>query len=338
MLTERRAAILGMVVSEYISTAEPVSSRAIVARHHLDISTATIRNELARLEEDGYITQPYTSAGRVPSDMGYRTFVEMLMSEEPVEAQEQRTIEHQLHQVMGGLDEWLSLSATILAGSVGNAAVVTRPRAASSRIRHAQLVELNHDTALLVAVMDDGRVRQRMLPLQSPTSQAQLTDRAVRLNVRIEGADARIARAVAAELPDPDEAATARAIADLIDEQRIAEETFLDGLNAVLKQPEFLDTDRMLEAVATLQAYRVRRVLEQAIDAQIGSTQVVIGREHGDDSMQEWSMVISRYGDEDAIGTVAVIGPTRMAYHRTIPRVRYVARLMSHLLHEVRQA
>ena len=119
MLTERRAAILGMVVSEYINTAEPVSSRAIVARNHLDVSTATIRNELARLEEDGYITQPYTSAGRVPSDLGYRTFVEMLMAEEPVRADEQRTIEHQLHQVMGGLDEWLSLAATILAGAVG---------------------------------------------------------------------------------------------------------------------------------------------------------------------------------------------------------------------------
>lgn len=336
MLTERRAAILGMVVSEYIDTAEPVSSRALVSRHHLDVSSATIRNELARLEEDGYILQPHTSAGRVPSDMGYRTWVEMLMAEDPVHADEQRTIEHQLHQVMGGLDEWLSLSATILAGSVGNAAVVTRPRAASSRLRHAQLVELNHEMALLVAVMDDGRVRQRMLPLQAPASQAQLTERAVRLNARIEGADARTARALAAELADPDEAATVRAIADLIAEQRIAEETFLDGLSTVLRQPEFLDVDRMLQAVATLQAYRVRRVLEQAIDAQIGSTQVVIGHEHGDDSMQEWSVVLSRYGDEDAVGTVAVIGPTRMPYHRTIPRVRYVARLMSHLLHEVR--
>ena len=323
MLTERRAAILGMVVSEYINTAEPVSSRAIVARHHLDISTATIRNELARLEDDGYITQPYTSAGRIPSDLGYRTFVEILMSEEPVQPQEQRTIEHQLHQVVGGLDEWLSLSATILAGSVGNAAVVTRPRAASSRLRHAQLVELNHDTALLVAVMDDGRIRQRMMPLQSPAAQAQLTERAVRLNARIEGADARRARAVAAELADADEAATVRAIADLIDEQRVVEETFLDGLNTVLRQPEFLEVDRMLE---------------ESIDSQIGATQVVIGHEHGDDSMQEWSVVLSRYGDEDAIGTVAVIGPTRMPYHRTIPRVRYVARLMSHLLREVRQA
>ena len=337
MLTERRAAILGMVVNEYISTAEPVSSRAIVARHHLDISAATIRNELARLEDDGYITQPYTSAGRVPSDLGYRTFVEVLMSEEPVQVTEQRTFEHQLHQVMGGLDEWLSLSATILAASVGNVAVVTRPRAASSRLRHAQLVELNHDTALLVAVMDDGRVRQRMLPMQAPASQTQLTERAVRLNARMEGADARLVRSVAGELTDPDEAATVHAVADLIDEHRIGEETFLDGLNTVLRQPEFVDTDRMLDAVAKLQAYRMRPVLEHAIDAQIGSTQVVIGREHGDDSMQEWSVVLSRYGDEDAIGTVAVIGPTRMPYHRIIPRVRYVARLMSHLLHEVRQ-
>ena len=239
---------------------------------------------------------------------------------------------------MGGLDEWLSLSATILAGAVGNVAVVTRPRAASSRLRHAQLVELNHDMALLVAVMDDGRVRQRMIPQQAHATQAALTERAVRLNRRLEGADAPGARAIAADLADPDDAATARAIADLIDEQRIAEETFLDGLNVVLRQPEFLDVDRMLEAVAMLQAYRIRRLLERGAVTEIGDTQVVIGSEHGDDSMHEWSVVLSRYGDVDAVGTVAVIGPTRMPYHRTIPRVRYVAGLMSHLLHEVRQA
>ncbi len=339
MLTERRATILGMVVSEYIQTAEPVSSRAIVDHHHLDLSTATIRNELARLEEEGYITQPYTSAGRVPSDLGYRTFVEVLMSEDPVLAAEQRTIEHQMHQVAGGLDEWLSLSATILAGAVGNVAVVTKPRARASRLRNAQLVELNREAALLVAVMDDGRVRQRMLPQRTPVTQAELSDRATRLNVRLEGLDATAVRALAAELPDTSEdAATARAIAELIDEQRTAEETFLDGLNAVLRQPEFSDVDRMLEAVATLQAYRVRRLLEEAVDAQPGATQVVIGHEHGDDALQEWSVVLSRYGDDDSHGTVAVIGPTRMAYHRTIPRVRYVAGLMSHLLHEVRQS
>lgn len=337
MLTQRRAAILRMVVEEYVETAEPVSSRAIVDRRHLGISTATIRNELARLEDEGYITHPYTSAGRIPSDMGYRTFVETLMSDEPVPPSEQRTIEHQLHQVMGGLDEWLSLSATILASAVGNAAVVTRPRAASSRLRHAQLVELNHDTALLIAVMDDGRVRQRLLPQQQPATQAQLADRAARLNTRLEGADTRAARALAAELVDAEERLMAEAVADLIDEQRIAEETFLDGLNVVLRQPEFTDVDRMLQAVATLQAYRIRRVLERSVGAELGSTLVVIGSEHRDDSMHEWSVVLSRYGDDDAAGTVAVVGPTRMPYQRTIPRVQYVASLMSHLLHEVRQ-
>ena len=129
-----------------------------------------------------------------------------------------------------------------------------------------------------------------------------------------------------------------RATAELI-EARTAADAYIEGVRSALEQPEFATSvDRMLEAVSTLQAYRVRRVLEQAIDAQIGSTQVVIGREHGDDTMQDWSVVLSRYGDDDAVGTVAVIGPTRMPYHRTIPRVRYVARLMSHLLHEVRQS
>jgi heat-inducible transcriptional repressor len=338
VLTERRASILGMVVDEYVQTAEPVSSRALVERHRLDVSTATIRNELARLEEEGYITHPYTSAGRIPSDFGYRTYVENLMAEEPVGADEQRTIEHQLHQVVGGLDEWLSLSATILSSSVENAAVVTRPRAASSRLRHAQLVELTRETALLVAVMDDGRVRQRLLPQLQPVTQAALQERALRLNGRLEGADAAHARALVDDLEDADEVATVRAIADLIDEQRIAEETYVDGVAAVLRQPEFSDVDRMLEAVAYLQAYRLRALLEAAADTPIGNIRVVIGREHGDETLQDWSVVVARYGDGQTSGAVAVMGPTRMAYRRTIPRVRYVASLMSHLLHEVRQS
>ena len=116
MLTERRADILGMLVDEYIDTAVPVSSRALVSNPRLEVSSATIRNELAALEEDGYITHPYTSAGRVPSDRGYRLYVEALMAEEPLSASEQRTVEHQFHQVSGGLDEWLGLASTVLAG------------------------------------------------------------------------------------------------------------------------------------------------------------------------------------------------------------------------------
>ncbi|MEX2584040.1 MAG: HrcA family transcriptional regulator, partial [Gemmatimonadota bacterium] len=245
---------------------------------------------------------------------------------------------HQLHQVPGGLEEWLSLTATLLSAAVGNAAVVTRPRAISSRLRHAQLVELSRDTALLVAVMDDGRVRQRLLPQTQPATQAALQERAARLNERLEGADLTIVRALIDDLDDADELATVRAIADLIDEQRIAEETFVDGVSSVLRQPEFSDVERMLAAVAHLEAYRLRTLLETAADPSIGSTRVLIGSEHDDESMQDWSVVVARYGDQETSGTVAVVGPTRMAYGRTIPRVRYVASLMSQLLHDVRQS
>lgn len=337
MLTDRQSAILGMVVDEYVETAEPVSSRALVDRHRLEISSATIRNEMARLEREGYITHPYTSAGRIPSDLGYRFYVEALMSEDPVALDERRTVEHQLHQVAGGLDEWLSLTATILSSLVGNVAVVTRPRTSTARLRHAQLVELSRDTALLVSVMDDGRVRQRILQQRQPVTQDQLNARATRLNGLLAGADAANVRDRLVGLEDPDEVATARAVAESIEELRIAEETFLDGLNMALRQPEFSDVDRMLEAVTQLQAYRLRGLLESTVDDHVGSTRVIIGQENPDTGLQDWSVVVSRYGDSDAAGVVAVIGPTRMAYQRTIPRVRYIASLMGQLLRDVGQ-
>lgn len=336
MLTDRRSAILGLVVDEYVETAIPVSSRALVSRHNLRLSSATIRNELARLEEDGYITHPYTSAGRVPSDRGYRYYVEVLMSEEPVGQDEQRTIEHQLHQVRGGLDEWLSLTATILAGAVESVAVVTRARANDARLKHAQLVELHGDLALLVAVMDDGRIRQRMLTLSTQAGQERLNARTQKLNTLLAGADRIAARQVADDCDDRDDQTIAVAIADLLTEQRVAEETYLDGLHSVLQQPEFSDADRLRDAVDRLNAYDVRGLIDQSAAPDLGETRVLIGEEHGDQLMRDWSVVVSAYGDGETHGTVAVLGPTRMAYQRSIPRVRYVAALMSSLLHEVR--
>lgn len=342
VLTERQSAILSMVIDEYVQTAEPVSSKALVDRRRLEVSTATIRNELARLEAEGYVTHPYTSAGRVPSDLGYRFYVEALMAEEPVGIEERRTVEHQLHQVSGDLDDWLSLTATILSTLVGNVAVVTRPRMTSAHLRNAQLVELSREASLLVAVMDDGRVRQRILPTVEPWSQEQLNDRARRLNDMLGGKDA---TGIASELPsmtDADDVAVAEVLAEILREQRIAEETFVEGLSNALRQPEFSDVDRLLEAVGQLQAYRLRALLEPAVAAHLsagpaGSMRVVIGTENAESGMQDWSMIVARYGESDATGAVAVIGPTRMAYQRTIPRVRYVASLMSQLLHDVRQ-
>ena len=335
VLTERRADILGLVVDEYIDTAEPVSSRALASHRRLSVSAATIRNELARLEEDGYITHPYTSAGRIPSDRGYRVYIESLMDEQPVSAEERRTVEHQLYQATGGLDEWLSLSAAILAALVENVAVIMRPRARVARLKHVQLVQLHEDSAVVVAVMDDGRVQQRVLPLHTPASQPDLNERAARLNARCADRDAAVARRAAADLSDPDDAGLAAALAELIEDHRAADETYLEGVQVALEQPEFSSSERMLEAVRHLVAYELDRLLVFAGDVEPGGTRVLIGSENKDAWMQDWSVVVSNYGDLDGPGgTVAVLGPMRMHYARTIPRVRYVAKLMGNLIRE----
>lgn len=336
MLTRRRTEILGLVVHQYIDTAAPVSSRALVTRHGLSISTATIRNELAKLEEDGYIAQPHTSAGRIPLDRGYRLYVEELMAEEPVGPDEQRTIEHQFHQAPARLEEWLSLAASVLASAVANVAVITRPISPAARLRQVQLVHLHDETVLMVAVMDDGRVQQRIVQLSRSEEQDALTARAGRLNARIADAEAAVVRMAIGELADKDDRLLAELVADLIDEHRIAGETYLEGLRSALEQPEFSSADRMLEAVRHLEAYELLRALPGPDELRPGATRVMIGSENSDDWMHEWSVVTSSFGDfNGSLGTIAVLGPTRMRYGYTIPRVRYVASLVTTLLQGV---
>lgn len=313
-----------------------MSSRALVSRHGLNVSTATIRNELARLEEDGYIAQPHTSAGRVPLDRGYRLYVEELMAEEPVGLDEQRTIEHQFHQAPARLEDWLGLAANVLASSVANVAVITRPSSRLARLRHVQLVHLHDETVLLVAVMDDGRVQERIVQLSRLEDQDALAARASRLNGCIANGDAEAVRAASTELNDPDDQRLAQAAADLIDEHRIAGETYLEGLRSVLEQPEFASADRMLAAVRHLQAYELLRSLPAPDEIEQGDTRVMIGSENSDNWMQDWSVVTSAFGGSGGpVGTIAVLGPTRMRYGYTIPRVRYVASLISALLEGV---
>lgn len=331
VLTERRAAILGFVVNEYITTAQPVSSRALVARHNLGVSSATIRSEFARLEDDGYITHPHTSAGRVPSDRGYRVYVESLMEEEAVGSDEQRTISHQFHQA-AGLEEWLGLAATVLATAVGNLAVVTGPRRRVAHLRQAQFVHLTDASVLVIAVLDDGRVRQRIVTLSEPARQDDLTRIAERLNSQFaESTSTEVRAAVPAE--DSDYGRLLGAVIALLEEYDGAEDTFVHGIQDVLAQPEFSTVDRMLEAVRHLEAYELRRALPVPTAVGDGAAQVLIGSENPLSWMQAWSVIVAGYGArEGASGTVAVVGPSRMEYARAVPRVRYLAALLTEVL------
>ena len=335
MLTQRRAGILNLVVDEYIDTATPVSSRALVDRHRLDVSTATVRNELARLEQDGYITHPYTSAGRIPSNVGYRFYVERLMSEEPVGSEEQRTIEHQFHQASPGLEEWLQLAASILASAVGNVAVIARPRRVVPRLRHVQLVHLRPGSALLVGVMDDGSVQERIVAVPDFDQQPELTLRAERLNAHCAEASAAAIQEAAAAIEDEDDSRLALDVAELVAEHAGGAELYIEGVRSALEQPEFSSTERMLDAVQHLEAYHLRRALRPADQPGAGA-RVVIGEENQPEWLHDWAVVVCTFGaPRGAVGSVAVLGPTRMRYGHTIPRVRYLADLMTDLLQEM---
>src|SRR3990172_6645386 len=155
MLTERRSRILQFIVEEYVDSALPVGSETIVRKYRLPVSSATIRNEMARLEEEGYITHPYTSAGRLPSDQGYRYYIESLMDEQDLTPEEKETIRHQFHQAGRELEQWVRLSAAVLAQAARNMAVVTSPRSPECRLKHLELVPLHDVVVLLVVVLQD---------------------------------------------------------------------------------------------------------------------------------------------------------------------------------------
>jgi len=354
-MSERRQLILKLVIQEYIETATAVASETLVRKYKLGVSSATVRNELAALEDLGYLTHLHTSAGRVPTDAGYRFFVENLMDRTPLSYDEQRTIRHQFYQVRTELDQWIHLAAAVLARTAQNASVVTAPRSYQARFKHLELIAIHEATVLMVLVFHDGSIRQQMLSLDIARTQDELGIVANRVNERCADAYAdEIDRLVAALCAEP--AAypelleitvlelVARSLRQL--EHQLNEQIHSDGLIEMLSQPEFIPSfarlDRPEDAERAMA--RMRRALEilksgKGIGALIpqvlasNGVQVVIGGELGQDDMREYSVVLARYGvGSEVAGVLGIIGPTRMPYPRSISTVRYISNVMSDLL------
>jgi len=335
MLTDRRSELLNVIVEEYVDTAQPVGSQYVVRKHRMPYSSATVRLEMGRLESEGYIIQPHTSAGRVPSDKGYRYYVESLMEEEALGREERETIRHQFHQAERAMEQWFQLAAAVLAHSVSNFAVVTSPTSRETRLRHVQLVPLQETSALCVVVLNEARIRQQVLSFREPVNQAALLAAAFRLNERVGGLTATELRNLAEPAHELD-ATVLRAVIELLEQEEVAlGDVFRDGVREVLSQPEFARSERMIELIDVLE----QRTLSAAIPVRQLSDEgisVVIGSENSHDAMRECSVVIARYGTEDgASGIVAVLGPTRMRYARTIPTVRYLASLLGDLVAQI---
>ncbi len=335
MLTDRRSALLNNIIEEYVSTAIPVGSQHIVSKHQMDVSSATVRLEMARLEEDGFINQPHTSAGRVPSDKGYRYYVESLMSEEVIPWTERETIRHQFHQAEHALEQWFQLAAAVLAHSVSNFAVVTSPRSKQPRLRHVQLVSLHETSALCVIVLNEARIRQQVVLFQEPVDQSMLSETASRLSRQIDGLSLEEIRAQPAPASDVDESVVG-SVVSLMEEDALAlGDVFRDGVREVLSQPEFSRSERILELVDVLEQTSISSAIPVR-NLDVEGLSVVIGAENQHEAMQGCSVVVARYGqDGGPFGVVAVLGPTRMHYARTIPKVRFLASVLSDLVAQI---
>ena len=333
MLTERRAQLLSLIVREYVDSAVPVGSEAIVRKHELPFSSATIRNEMARLEEDGYISHPHTSAGRVPSDVGYRYYVEALMQESDLPKEDKRTIRHQFHQAGREEDECIQLAAAVLARAVENAAVVTVPRSPETRLKRLELVGIQDSAALLVMVLHQARVKQQVLIFPEPVEQDELTRISNRLNDVFAGHTAAEIGRSQAQMTQI-EWHVANAVREIMEagDRGGFDEAYLEGVRNVLKKPEFASSEKMLTMLDVLEQKSLTRLIPFAGVPAEGIT-VRIGAENEQDAMRDYSVVISPYGMPGGImGAMAVVGPTRMRYSETISTVRFIAGLMSEML------
>jgi len=333
MLTERRQKLLQIIVDEYVTSAQPVGSNALVEKYRLPYSSATVRSEMAALEDEGYVTHPHTSAGRIPTDSGYRYYVEALMHDETPSAELQQTIRHQFHQAARELEEWARLAAAILAGRLNNAAVVTTPHSPEPRLRWIEIVGVHDYLALLVVVLQEARVLQQTLALEQPLTQEELTAIARRLNGLFDGKTA--AQIRSQSLPAvPVEAAIMEAAATLLDTADVqgVEPSFMEGLRELLRQPEFGQGERILGVLELLEDRNISRAIP-APTIRGSDVTIVIGGEHPLDAMRLCSVITTNYaGPAGLRGSLSVVGPTRMHYPRTVSMVRYMSTLMEELL------
>jgi len=338
-LDPRSAAILRAIIEEYVATAQPVGSQSLVERCHLEVSSATVRNVMAELERAGLLHSPHTSAGRVPTDAGYRLYVESIAESVALAPVERLMIRHQFGQVEFASEQWFRLAASTLAGATHSAGIATPAKPEASRIRRVDLVSGGERMASLVLVLAEGPIKQHLLPLEESTDQELLDDAARRLNERIAGRTATQLEPLLRGLPLDTEtdrlvARAAERIARAMREfdANVVEDVFSEGLLYVMEAPEFAQTDKLRRVFVLLQdrAY-LGDLVHDVTDA--GDVRIFIGAENRPAELHDVALVLAPYGRRGrASGVVGVLGPTRMAYPHAISTVRYVSGLMNELV------
>ncbi|HEY8135747.1 MAG TPA: heat-inducible transcriptional repressor HrcA [Candidatus Limnocylindrales bacterium] len=341
-LDPRSQQILRATIEEYVLTAEPVGSQTLVDRYGLGVSSATVRNVMAELEEAGYLTHPHTSAGRVPTDAGYRLYVESIAPRISLAPVERLMIRHQFGQVEFASEQWFRLAAATIAGTTHAAGLATPAKPRSCKLRHIDLVATSTHTASLVVVLAEGGVKQELIPIEDAYDQAELDDVARLLNNELADKSARqVASRMAALAQDPDAPPLAVRVTQRVEklmrefDAATVEDVFSDGLLNVMSEPEFSQSEKLRRVFAALQNRDYLGSLVARL-ATAGDVQVLIGGENERAEMRDVSLVLATYGQPGrALGVVGVLGPTRMAYPHAIGTVRYVSGLMNELVEQL---
>lgn len=334
-LTERQQAVLGMIVSEYVATAAPVGSDTIVRKYCPGVSAATVRNDMVSLASAGYVYLPHTSAGRVPSDEGYRYYVRHLMQPTELSPDERCTIDHLFHQIERDLGQWMQLAATVLAQRTGNASIVTLPRVRQSRLRHLQLIATQDRSALVVALLGEGTLHQQLLVQQQPLRQEELDEVARRLNAALRGlSGSDVERWSGASTPL--ERAVRDCLVDLLcraDRQALPG-VWHAGVSSLIAQPEFARGEKAQEVLRAFEQPYLAVELADALLEHPG-VRVMIGDEIPWPILRGCAIIATRYGTDRGGGALAVIGPTRMRYDRAIATIQYVGEVVTELWAEL---
>jgi heat-inducible transcriptional repressor len=338
VVEERKLAVLRAIVEDYVATEEPVGSKALVERHGLGVSPATVRNDMAALEEEGFITQPHTSAGRVPTDKGYRLFVDRLTTVKPMSAAEKRAIATLLDGAVD-LDDVVQRSVRLLSQLTRQVAVMQYPTLSASTVRHVELVALTPTRLLVVLILSTGRVEQRLVEIDTAIDDDDLARLRSALLLAAVGERLRDAAARLEALdpgPGPSAAATAAVVAALVDamsDHRSEERVVVGGTANLARYGDSFDTAvrPLLEALE--EHVVLLKLLGEATGD--GTVTVRIGHEGPYQELSSTSVVATGYGpSEQALATLGIVGPTRMDYPGTMAAVRAVARYVSRILDE----
>jgi heat-inducible transcriptional repressor len=335
-LTERKENILKVITGEYIARTTSVASEYITRNYGLGISSATIRNEMAQLEEEGYVTRPHPSAGCIPTDKGYRYYVESLEWDKGLPLAEQRLLQRLFQEAERDMEEWLKLATKLLAYLVRNIALVTLPKASECHFKRLEMVELQEFVVLLILILREAKLKQKFLPFEQAIAQEELNAITNKLNATYFGLTRSEISAKARGLSPQEERVTEALLGLMqVEDEHEYEKPYLDGLRHMLSQPEFAQSDRMISLMELLEERSLLKAIVPQGLSQEG-LRVIIGEENKEEAMHGCSVVIAEYGIPGEIsGAIGVVGPTRMRYGHTISSVHCLSSLLSGMMSQL---